>query len=214
MRDVLAFAAALTLLACCTDGTGAPIESATAAGGRQVIDTRDPRAFAAGHDPGALNLQWGWDQLEGRVAAYLPDPDTPIALRSESSERAAECAALLADAGYTDVVVLEDGPGDETLPLMTTDELARRLEAGDDLVVIDVRTPREWERGTIEGALLFQQDEAPQRIDGLDPEQEYAVICAGGFRSSQLASLLRGRGFERVTNVIDGMGGWYQREDR
>jgi len=37
---------------------------------------------------------------------------------------------------------------------------------------------------------------------------QYAVICEGGVRSSQLASLLKARGFGEVSNVIDGMWAW------
>lgn len=178
---------------------------------RVVVDTRDPATFAAGHDPGAINLQWGWDQLESRVHAYLPEHSTPLAVRAESAERAEEARALLVAGGYADVVVLEGEPGSATLSLWTVVELEERLAGDDPPVVIDVRTPREWERGVIEGAVTVEQDAAPRLVPELDPEAEYAVICAGGYRSGQLASLLRARGFERVHNVVDGMKAWYAR---
>ena len=97
---------------------------------------------------------------------------------------------------------------------ITTAELAVRLDAGEDLVVIDVRTPGEWRRGTIEGALLFATNEAPERIEELDPERAYAIICAAGTRSARFAQLLVDEGFVHVTDVTDGMNGWYEREQR
>jgi rhodanese-related sulfurtransferase len=117
------------------------------------------------------------------------------------------------------VVVACTGPQERSAPEplpdeITTAELAERLDAGDDLVVIDVRTPGEWRNGTIEGALLFATSEAPDRIDELDPTLSYAIICAAGSRSARFARLLVEEGFEEVTNVTDGMNGWYEREQR
>ncbi len=40
---------------------------------RLVLDVREPKAFAAGHLPGALNIQLGWDQLRWRTPSYVPD---------------------------------------------------------------------------------------------------------------------------------------------
>jgi hydroxyacylglutathione hydrolase len=200
------------LLVGCSDTPPPQAASNIPADQRQVIDTRGPAEFAAGHDPGAINLQWGWNQLEGRVAAYFPDKSTPIALRS--GEHSAGSLAELRRAGYQDVLLLEGPVGDETLSTMTTAELAQRLAAGDDLIVIDVRTQGEWDKGVIEGAITYEQDEAPAHLADLDPSKEYAIICAGGYRSGQFASLLRRSGFERVHNVIDGMSGWYAREEK
>lgn len=111
------------------------------------------------------------------------------------------------------------GPTEEaaTAPtplVITCAQLADRLSAGEDLVVIDVRTPGEWQRGTIEGALLFATSEAQGRIGELDPGQAYAVICAAGTRSARFAGLLVEEGFESVIDVTDGMNAWYERGQR
>lgn len=111
------------------------------------------------------------------------------------------------------------GPQERSAPepgprKITTAQLAERLDAGHDLVVIDVRTPGEWRRGTIEGALLFATNEAPDRIGELDPGRSYAIICAAGSRSARFAHLLVEEGFEDVIDVTDGMNGWYEREQR
>ena len=94
--------------------------------------------------------------------------------------------------------------------VISTADLQAHIDAGDDLVIIDVRTPREWEQGTIDGALLFATGEAPDRVDELDPTQPYAIICKSGGRSARYAALLVDQGFELVLDVGDGMDGWYE----
>ncbi len=202
----------LCLLAACApsrSGEGpATTTSVAEALGRVVIDTRKPKAFAAGHASGAINIQLGWDQLEDRIEAYVPDQTTPLALRTTSASEARAALATLRERGYRDVILIEPGKATETLELWTAKQLAARLAGPTPPVVIDVRSRAEYERGTIPGALLFEQDEAPSLVGELDRQAEYAVICEGGYRSSQLASLMRKQGFARVINVIDGMAAW------
>ena len=71
-----------------------------------------------------------------------------------------------------------------------------------------MRTLAEWDEGTLDDALLFHEDQAPTLAAQLDPARRYAVICEGGWRSSQLASWMRREGFAQVVNVIDGMAGY------
>jgi rhodanese-related sulfurtransferase len=185
------------------------LEPAPAASGeRLVIDTRDPAEFAAGHLPGALNLQWSWDQLGARIAAYVPDRATPLAVRGSTPAEAERAAAVLQEHGYTDVTLPPPGAETETLGLLDARALRAELAGPAPPLVVDVRTAREFERGTIPGALLVDQDDAPKLLAELDRARRIAVICEGGWRSSQLASLLRRNDFPDVVNVIDGMAGW------
>ncbi|TDJ71241.1 MAG: rhodanese-like domain-containing protein, partial [Planctomycetota bacterium] len=198
----------LGCLACCTTSDPVPTEVDGEGPARVVIDTRAPDAFAAGHRAGAINLQSGWNQLRDRVRAYVPDRATPIAVRAKDAREARNVAGVLAELGYTDVVLVRPGADEATLSTLLVSELLARLADDDPPVVIDVRTAGEWATGTIDGARLVEQDAAPALVAELDPTLEYAVICEGGYRSSQLASLLRRAGFERVHNVIDGMAAW------
>lgn len=201
-------------LAGCT--AKAPIEDvgvAEEAAERLVVDVRDPEPFAAGHLPGALNIQLTWDQLEDRMDAYVPDRSTPLAVRAASEEDAQVAAAILLELGYQDFKRIVPEPGDETatLPLMTAEELAQTLAATPEAtrpIVLDIRTAEEFEGGVIPGAIRIDQDAGPAAVADLDRTRTYAVICAGGWRSSQLATYMRREGFEDVTNVIDGMWAW------
>jgi len=114
--------------------------------------------------------------------------------------------ALAACAGTADDLDYE-GAGPHVI---STADLQAHRDAGYDLVIIDVRTPPEWEQGTIEGALLFATGEAPDRVDELDPSQPYAIICKAGGRSARFAKLLVDQGFDLVLDVGDGMDAWYE----
>lgn len=177
---------------------------------RLVLDVREPKAFAAGHLPGALNIQLGWDQLRWRTPSYVPDRAQPLAVRAASQSDAEKAAAILLELGYSDFQRIEPGLGEETetLPLMTSAELAKRLGGQNPPLVLDIRTEKEFAKGVIAGALRIDEDQGPEAVRGLDPAGHYAIICAEGWRSSQLATWMRLQGFTDVTNVIDGMEGW------
>lgn len=207
-RRAALLAAALALCAACGPSRAALEPPADADAPRLVIDTRDPAEFAAGHREGALNIQWTWDQLGARIAAYVPDPTTPVAVRGATPEQAEQAARVLRAKGYLDVTL--PAPGDEAalLELIDADALRAELAGPEPPLVIDVRTADEFAFGTIDGALLVDQDDAPKLLQRLDRARRITVICEGGWRSSQLASLLRREGFPNVVNVIDGMAGW------
>ena len=212
--------AALALAACggrepeTAPKPAAPAAEALAAG-RLVIDVREPEPFAAGHLPGALNLQLGWDQLVHRVASYVPDRATALAVRAPSAKEAAEALERLAELGYDDALALETDPSAETatLELWSARELGIQLAGSAPPTVIDIRSAAEFESGWIDGALRVDQDEGLKLLPFLSHERTYAVICEGGWRSSQLASAMRREGFAHVVNVIDGMAGWRALDD-
>ena len=85
-----------------------------------------------------------------------------------------------------------------------------------DAVVLDVRTPEEWdgELGHIEGARLIPVGELESRlseIQGLEG-QPVVVVCRSGNRSRTAAELLVGAGFREVYNLEGGMEAWRQTE--
>jgi rhodanese-related sulfurtransferase/glyoxylase-like metal-dependent hydrolase (beta-lactamase superfamily II) len=184
-----------------------------AASDATVLDVRDAAAFAAGHVPGAVNLALG-----GRFApwsgALLP-PDGAFVVVAEDDARAAEARTRLARIGYERVLGwlaggmaawLAAGRPVERLEQTGVTEL-RRLVAG-GLPVIDVRARAEYAAGHIPGARNVPLDE----LGGarLDPTREYAVVCAGGYRSSAACSLLRRRGFRALRNVSGGTSAWVE----
>ncbi|GIP49691.1 putative adenylyltransferase/sulfurtransferase MoeZ [compost metagenome] len=77
-----------------------------------------------------------------------------------------------------------------------------------DIVVIDVREPFEYEAAHIPGVPLIPMGEIPYRLEELDPEQEYVLVCRSGSRSYEVARYLQAQGFTRIHNFLGGMLGW------
>jgi hydroxyacylglutathione hydrolase len=73
------------------------------------------------------------------------------------------------------------------------------------LHVIDVRTPREWRGGHVDGAINIPVGEIPARARELPEGAIIATICESGYRSSLAASLLAHEGAARVVRVVGGM---------
>ena len=73
-----------------------------------------------------------------------------------------------------------------------------------DLQVVDVRNPGEVADGAIAGAIPIPVGQLPSRTAELDPRRPTVVYCAGGYRSSVAASVLRQRGFADVSDIIGG----------
>lgn len=87
---------------------------------------------------------------------------------------------------------------------------AARLLAGGGVVVLDVRTPREFAAGHIAGARLidFNASNFEQQLAQLDRKQKYLVHCAVGGRSGKSLSTFRKLGFEQVVHLDGGMKAW------
>ncbi|MGB0148627.1 MAG: rhodanese-like domain-containing protein, partial [Ilumatobacteraceae bacterium] len=76
------------------------------------------------------------------------------------------------------------------------------------LQIVDVRNPGEVADGTAHQPQTIPVGQIPSRIEELDPSAPTVVFCAGGYRSSVAASLLRQRGFGDVSDVIGGYTAW------
>lgn len=89
------------------------------------------------------------------------------------------------------------------------DELRRRLEAGEDLVVLDVREPDEVARSAIFGSVDIPLGQVVDRMSELDPVRPTAVICAAGVRSAKAIEALTTAGYAgELVNVTGGMKAW------
>ena len=78
-------------------------------------------------------------------------------------------------------------------------------------VVIDVRTPAEWQQGVIEGADLFIDYNSPtfkSQIAKLDKSKTYIVYCRSGGRSAGASQVMIDNGFKNVINMQGGISSW------
>ncbi len=91
------------------------------------------------------------------------------------------------------------------VPEIDVDDLATRRDGGQ--VVIDVRTPEEYEEVHLPDVVLIPLGELVERIDELPTEGQLPIICHTGARSYQVAEYLRRQGYDAV-NVVGGMVAW------
>jgi adenylyltransferase/sulfurtransferase len=94
------------------------------------------------------------------------------------------------------------------VPEITPSELATRLARGDDVDLIDVREPHEWEIARIPGARLIPLGTLSEALPTLDRTREIVVHCKGGSRSAKAVRQLLDAGFVNVTNLAGGITRW------
>jgi molybdopterin/thiamine biosynthesis adenylyltransferase/rhodanese-related sulfurtransferase/molybdopterin converting factor small subunit len=96
---------------------------------------------------------------------------------------------------------------------ITPTELKRRLDAGDDIFLLDVREPVEWQICRLDGAVLIPMNTIPARMHELDSAREIVVYCRSGKRSAQIAAFLKAAGFRKVKNLQGGILQWSDEVD-
>ncbi|GAA2538242.1 MBL fold metallo-hydrolase [Mycolicibacterium diernhoferi] len=182
--------------------------------GAILVDGRGPEEFALGHLRGAINIG-----LEGRYAEFagsVVPTDVDIVLFTEPGAEL-EAKTRLARIGFDRVVgyldrpfeVMFDHQGDvEVASRLTAQSFDQRAATLPDLQVVDVRNPGEVAAGTIPDAITIPVGQLPARAGELDPAKPTVVYCAGGYRSSVAASLLRRNGFTDVSDILGGYGAW------
>ncbi|WP_167568725.1 rhodanese-like domain-containing protein [Brevibacillus migulae] len=87
-------------------------------------------------------------------------------------------------------------------------DVHERLQNREDIVVLDVREPDEWEEGHIPQAKHIPLGVLPERMDELDPDKETIVVCRSGGRSGKACEFLASKGY-RVVNMTGGMSKWF-----
>jgi molybdopterin/thiamine biosynthesis adenylyltransferase/rhodanese-related sulfurtransferase/molybdopterin converting factor small subunit len=105
------------------------------------------------------------------------------------------------------------GEGEEAVEEITARELKQRLDAGDDLPMIDVREPHEWAICHIDGARLLPLGTLSEHLHELDSARTYVMQCRSGARSAQAISQLRRAGFRRLLNLRGGVLAWAREVD-
>ena len=76
-----------------------------------------------------------------------------------------------------------------------------------EMVLLDVREPYEVEICKIKGSLFIPMNEIPSKVNQLDKDKRYAVMCHSGVRSLHVTNYLNGQGY-RALNVVGGIDKW------
>jgi len=93
------------------------------------------------------------------------------------------------------------------LKQITAQELEEKIKSGEKVNLIDVREDFEVAMGKIPEANHIPLGSIPEKIDELDKNQHYYMICRSGARSGNACAYLIQEGYD-VTNISDGMIGW------
>jgi hydroxyacylglutathione hydrolase len=184
--------------------------------GATVVDLRDQLSFGAGHVAGASGI--GAKGSISTWAAWTVSYEDPIVLVGEDIASIEAGARGLIRVGLDRIAGhlgdgmeawVEDGRPVEFLEQISPRELHQRLGSENPPHVLDIRSDSEWESGHIEGAMHLMGGWVEERLAELPPPAEdLAVVCAGGYRSTVVASVLARHGYRRLFNVTGGMGAW------
>ncbi|MBP2241480.1 rhodanese-related sulfurtransferase [Cytobacillus eiseniae] len=90
---------------------------------------------------------------------------------------------------------------------ITTEELEKKLAAGEKLELVDVREDEEVAQGMIPGAKHIRMMTIPENLDSFDKDKEYIIICRSGGRSTNVCHYLQDQGY-KVINMAGGMLDW------
>ncbi len=95
---------------------------------------------------------------------------------------------------------------------MTIPEYQKRVEAGEPLILIDVREDHEWERGRLPGAVHLGRGIIERDIESNFGNKQTPIVlqCGGGFRSALAADHLQKMGYTNVWSLDGGYRGWVE----
>jgi hydroxyacylglutathione hydrolase len=183
--------------------------------GVRVIDARSVDDFAAGHLRGSVNV--GFDGRFAETSGMVAEIGAPIALITypgDEQQAALRLARIGSDAAVGYLTVDRDGqfPAEladlvRTAPRVGVAELDDLLRR-DAVTLLDVRNPGERDLGAIPGSLHLPLAQLRQHVADVPTDKPIVVHCAGGWRSSVAASLLRANGIDDVSDLVGGYQAW------
>ena len=98
------------------------------------------------------------------------------------------------------------------VPEISVEDLKKKLDAKDDVFILDVREPHEYQICNINGYLIPLND-LPKRVSELDPSKDLVVHCRSGGRSARAVEFLQKAGYTKAKNLAGGILAWADRID-
>jgi len=130
------------------------------------------------------------------------NPDCPVCGASPTIRQLVDYQQFCGLAPTTQETTLMNG-----IPQISPAQLKQRLDTGDDLLVLDVREPFEYQIANI-GGRLIPLNEVPQRLGEIERDREIVVHCKMGGRSQRAAEFLAQQGYAKVSNLAGGIIAW------
>jgi len=181
-------------------------------GDSALVDTRSMLGFGGGHIPGAMNI--GASPELSIWAGWILDPERPILLVLDEDAAIEKVVPLFLRSGLTTFagylvggMTAWDNAGFSIVdtPQLTVHQVKDRQ---DELQIVDVRSPSEWQAGHIPGAKHIFLPELAERRGEIDASRSVAVHCASGYRASLAASILQKLGLQNVANIPGSWQAW------
>ncbi len=184
-------------------------------GGTGVLDARSVEDFAAGHLAGSVNVGFDGRFAEtGGMVAEVGERIVLITYPGEEQDAALRLSRIGSDnaVGYSNIGADGVFPTEladlvQAAPRTTVPELDRLL-AADAVTLVDIRNPGERDLGIIPGAIAIPLAQLRVQLEQVPTGRPIVVHCAGGWRSSVAASLLRAQGFAQVSDLVGGYNAW------
>lgn len=187
-------------------------EAAANETGAILLDTRDSQTFARGFVPNSVNI--GIDgSFAPWVGALIPDIEQEILIIADEG-REEEVVTRLARVGYDAAIGYlkgginawkDAGKEVDQIESVSAEELAKRMEEGAEINILDVRKDTEHYAEHLIHAENIALDYINHNMSQIDKNKTYYVHCAGGYRSMIFNSMLKARGYD---NLIDIKGGF------
>jgi molybdopterin/thiamine biosynthesis adenylyltransferase/rhodanese-related sulfurtransferase len=106
----------------------------------------------------------------------------------------------------------EEKPVAANVPEIQPEDLKAKLDAGEDIFILDVREPHEYQICNLQGYLI-PLGELPKRAHELDSSREIVAHCRSGVRSAKAVTFLQQAGFRKVKNLAGGILAWSDKVD-
>ena len=201
-----------------------------------LLDVRDAGSYNSAHIPGASLLPR--HRIEYDLPSLVPFPGAPLILCDDAEQQAPLAAHTARRMGYTRVSVLEGGINrwtsldfptewgtnvpskdfgermevEHRVPEIDSIELKRRIDSGEKLVIMDTRTPEEYQNFSIPGGRSVPNGELALHVTDIlnehGPDATVILNCAGRTRSIIGARALQRMGLPNVFGLKNGTAGW------
>jgi hydroxyacylglutathione hydrolase len=174
----------------------------------QLVDIRTPEAFGGAFIPGSIAIPC--DMLPV-YAGWLLDSDQDIILAGDENTCLNSALLNFYRIGYDRVASYLhggihgweiSGKRFDHIPVIFAGDLAKNIESGDGITVLDVRKKEEFEEGHLPGALHIYLGYLPKQLDEIPRDKPIVTFCGSGRRAMIAASILKKAGFDQVENCF------------
>jgi hydroxyacylglutathione hydrolase len=178
-----------------------------------VLDVRSETSFGAAHIPGSLFIQQG---SAASYAGWFMDPDKPYIIVTDGDPADTRLTLLrmgfFRGEGYLTGSMhswFTAGKQSGSVPMVVVEDFCRKLDKGDDVWILDVRSREELETdGKIPGAVNIPIKEFGERSGEVPEEENIHIFCGSGLRATTAASILKQQAYPKVSVILGGFSGW------